>query len=165
MKMKGNTVLVEVEKTKNGNNSASVFLLVVEGGGGMKNAYDPGRGSGVSLRSALSRGKKQKAAGMGKEGDAERTKEESEKPTPAKKNPRESFFLSPFVAVALFCSPAPSFAFFPCFASLFLFLSLSLSILSLSPQLRYAFLGDLLGLGGVERLRPGGSTSLGPATK
>ena len=103
----------------------------------MKNAYDPGRGSGVSLRSALSRGKKQKAAGMGKEGDAERTKEESEKPTPAKKNPRESFFLSPFVAVALFCSPAPSFAFFPCFASLFLFLFLSLSLslysLSLSP--------------------------------
>ena len=29
----------------------------------------------------------------------------------------------------------------------------------------YAFLGDLLGLGGVERLRPGGSTSFGPATK
>ena len=35
----------------------------------------------------------------------------------------------------------------------------------LSLSLFYAFLGDLLGLGGVERLRPGGSTSLGPATK
>ena len=33
------------------------------------------------------------------------------------------------------------------------------------PQFYSAFLGDLLGLGGVERLRPGGSTSLGPATK
>ena len=83
-----------------------------------------------------------------------------------RKTLERAFFCRPSSPSPSFALPRPLLLFSLALPLSFSFsLSLSLSILSLSPQLRYAFLGDLLGLGGVERLRPGGSTSLGPATK